>query len=189
MFGGPNARFNAGSFPASERKFKGTHPRRRTWFGTLLRAFCVYLSNVVASRPMADPLRAPGCLLPCAEIPEPTRDPDGMRFSLGQTAARAAQTTLRGPNSIAGGPTRRTFPEQRSEVSKWKPGLRKVPAPVPHDDRARGLRSLPMPKPTAAKEAQRTHFPEKWNQRTTSCSEFGGGGTVRGNVVALPSAA
>jgi len=64
MFGGPNARFNAGSFPASERKFKGTHPRRRTWFGTLLRPFCVYFSNFLPLGPWLTRCVPPGaCFL------------------------------------------------------------------------------------------------------------------------------
>lgn len=102
-----------------------------------------------------------------------------MRASLGATAAAAARSALRGTESIAGGPSRRTYGTKTSEVYKWKPGLKRVPPPRSDRDRPRGLRSLPIPQPKETVEAQRVHFPKKWNQQTTAVSEFGGGVTVR----------
>ena len=109
-------------------------------------------------------------------LTEPTRDPDGMRFSLGATAARAAQTSLKGVESIAGGPSRRTYAQRHSETAKWKPGLRHVPPPKPAQDKAQGLRSIPIPKPPETVAPERVHWPEKWNTQSKAVSEFAGGG-------------
>lgn len=107
-------------------------------------------------------------------LPHPTRDPDGIRLSLGASASRAAMARLERESRTITGGGRKYLEPKPSQEKPFRPSRKKLEA-MKHDDRPQGIKRVPEPR---HEEVDRPHgrrpHPDN-GKRSENYSLWGGG--------------